>query len=135
MVNLRTRTFHFAHKPSIDYHQFRRPRKQRLHIEARLILREHIDLELNPEHMIILEEHVKKLREALARRTPKQCHCLLLGVSGLCFREIIVPVGVSDQRVGEIMQGAIPRFTVRTQRVSREFREPGGSSAVLSSRK
>jgi len=114
--NLRAWVFRVAHNLSMDYHRSQKRRKQGIELEARLILRERVDPAPDPEQMIILEERARQLREALAQLTPKQHHCLRLRAQGLRYREIAMLMGVSVQRVGEMMQRSVSRVEVGTQR-------------------
>ena len=57
--------------------------------------------------MILLIERLARFRAAFAELTPKQRECLLLRFKGLRYRDIAVALGVSVQRVGELMQRAI----------------------------
>jgi RNA polymerase sigma-70 factor, ECF subfamily len=114
--NLRAWVFRVAHNLSMDYHRSQKRQKLGIELEARLILRERIDPAPDPEQMIILEERATQLREALGQLTPKQRHCLRLRARGLRYQEIALLMGVSVQRVGEMMQRAISRVEVESQR-------------------
>jgi len=54
-----------------------------------------------------LHKRLRRLRSAYAQLTPRQRDCLLLRAEGLRYREIALVLGVSVQRVGEMMQRAI----------------------------
>jgi RNA polymerase sigma-70 factor (ECF subfamily) len=112
--NLRAWMFRVAHNLSMDYHRSQKRQQQGVELAAQLALREHVDPAPDPEQMIILEERVRQLREALAQLTPKQRHALLLRAKGLRYQEIALLMGVSVQRVGELMQRAISRVELES---------------------
>jgi DNA-directed RNA polymerase specialized sigma24 family protein len=59
---------------------------------------------------MILGERIRLFKTAFGQLTPRQKHCLLLRAKGLRYREIALEMGVSIQRVGELMQRAISSF-------------------------
>lgn len=113
-ANLRAWVFRVAHNLSVDHHRSQKRRQQGIELAPQLVLREHVDPAPDPEQMIILEERLKQLREALVQLTPKQRHALLLRAKGLRYHEIALLMGVSVQRVGELMQRAISRVELES---------------------
>ena len=110
-ANPRAWVFRVAHNLSMDYHRLERRRLSGSESELRpLLLRERVDPSPNPEQQLILGERLQHFRTAFGQLTPKQRHCLLLRARGLRYREIATEMGVSVQRVGELMQRAISSF-------------------------
>jgi RNA polymerase sigma-70 factor, ECF subfamily len=99
--------FRVAHNLSMDLHRSERRRFRGNETDANPVSQEWVDPAPNPEEMILLSERLRRLRAALSQLTPKQRECLLLRAKGLRYREIAVVLGVSVQRVGELMQRAI----------------------------
>ncbi len=63
----------------------------------------------DPEQKIILRERHKLFLNAYSQLTPRQRRCLQLRAGGLRYHEIGLLMGVSVQRVGELLQAAISR--------------------------
>lgn len=105
--NPRAWVFRVAHNLSMDFHRSERRRSRDSEPEGHPVLSGQVDPAPDPEQEFILGERMRRFREAFARLTPKQQHCLLLRATGLRYREIAVVMGVSVQRVGELMQRAI----------------------------
>jgi len=105
--NLKAWVFRVAHNLSMDYHRSQRRRPHGKDTETQFVLRERADPAPDPEQKVILVERAKRLREALAQLTPRQRHALRLRARGLRYQEIAILMGVSVQRVGELMQRAI----------------------------
>jgi len=57
---------------------------------------------------------MKRFEDAFARLTPKQRQCVLLRAEGFRYREIAEVLGISVQRVGELMQRSIALLEVRS---------------------
>jgi RNA polymerase sigma factor (sigma-70 family) len=68
----------------------------------------------NPEQKITLEERKRQFEDAFARLTPKQRHCVTLRAAGMRYRAIAQAMGVSHQRVGELMKRAIALLNAGT---------------------
>jgi RNA polymerase sigma-70 factor, ECF subfamily len=105
--NLRSWIFRVAHNLSMDFHRSERRRTRSSVAEALRAGRIHHAP--NPEQLVILTERWNQFRRAVAQLTPKQRHCLMLRAAGMRYSEISSVLGVSTQRVGELMQRIISR--------------------------
>ena len=103
-ANTRAWVFRVAHNLSMDYHRSEKRQARPNEVETHLVLRGHVDPAPDPEQTILLRERLRYFREAVAQLTPKQRRCLLLRAKGLRYREIAEAMGVSVQRIGELMQ-------------------------------
>lgn len=103
--NLRAWTFRVARNISVDSH--RCEKRWSRGNEPDTILRTRVDPAPNPEQKFLLEERMRRFEYACAQLTPKQRDCVFLRAEGLRYREIALILGVSVQRVGEMMQRAI----------------------------
>jgi len=112
--NLRGWVFRVAHNLSMDLHRSERRWYRGSETVPHAATREQVDPAPNPEQIILLIERLARLRTAFAQLTPKQRDCLLLRSTGMRYREIAVALGVSVQRVGELMQRAISLIEVRS---------------------
>lgn|SRR5215472_3759963 len=101
-ANPRAWVFRVAHNLSMDYHRSKKRQVRPTEAETHLVLREPVGP--NPEQTMLLRECLQYFREAVAQLTPKQRRCLLLRAKGLRYREIAEAMGVSVQRIGELMQ-------------------------------
>jgi RNA polymerase sigma-70 factor (ECF subfamily) len=112
--NLRAWIFRVAHNLSMDVHrsQTRSPRGN--DEETRLVIRERVDPRPSPEQQVLLDERMKRFGQAFAQLTPKQRQCVLLRAEGFRYREIALTLGISVQRVGELMQRSISLLEVHT---------------------
>jgi RNA polymerase sigma-70 factor (ECF subfamily) len=105
--NLRAWVFRVAHNLSMDVHRSQRRWIREDETEPHPVLRDRVDPAPNPEQKIIQQERMRQFENAIAQLTPKQRHCVLLRAEGLRYRAIAQVLGVSVQRVGELMQRAI----------------------------
>jgi RNA polymerase sigma-70 factor, ECF subfamily len=112
--NLRAWVFRVAHNLSMDIHRSQRRCSQDKDEEVRPSIREHVDPRPSPEQQVILDERMRRFEDAFAQLTPKQRQCVLLRAEGFRYREIAVTLGVSVQRVGELMQRSISLLGIRT---------------------
>lgn len=112
--NLRAWIFRVAHNLSMDIHRSQRRCSQGKEEEPRPMIREHIDPRPSPEQQVILDERMRHFENAFAQLTPKQRQCVLLRAEGFRYREIALTLGISVQRVGELMQRSISLLEVRT---------------------
>jgi RNA polymerase sigma-70 factor (ECF subfamily) len=110
--NLRAWVFRVAHNLSMDLHRSERRWFRDNETEPETVLRDRVDPAPNPEQRIIQDERLRQFENAFAQLTPKQRHCVLLRADGLRYREIAEELGVSVQRVGELMQRAISLLEV-----------------------
>ena len=76
------------------------------------MIREHVDPRPSPEQQVILNERMRQFENAFAQLTPKQRQCVLLRAEGFRYREIALTLGISVQRVGELMQRSISLLEV-----------------------
>jgi RNA polymerase sigma-70 factor (ECF subfamily) len=103
--NLRAWLFRVARNTSVDL--YRSENRWRCDIEAAVLSQGCPDPAPNPEEKVILEECKRQFESARAQLTPKQRRSILLRAEGLRYREIAVILGVSVQRVVELVQRAI----------------------------
>jgi len=101
--NLRAWIFRVARNLSMDIHRAQRRWSRRCDDDPHTVIRERIDPAPSPEQQILLGERLRRFADL----TPKQRQCVLLRAEGFRYREIAVTLGVSVQRVGEIMQRSI----------------------------
>src|SRR5215472_1119512 len=101
--NLRAWAFRVARNISVDFHRCERRRCG----EPDPILHSCLDPAPNPEQRLIFDERMRRLQSAWGQLTPRQRDCVLLRAEGLRYRQIALVLGVSVQRVGEMMQRAI----------------------------
>jgi RNA polymerase sigma-70 factor, ECF subfamily len=105
--NLRAWVFRVAHNLSMDVHRFQRRWSASDEDDAHGTIRRRADPAPTPEQQVILEEKMRRFKDAFGQLTPKQRQCVLLRVEGFRYREIAVALGISVQRVGELMQRSI----------------------------
>lgn len=112
--NLRAWIFRVAHNLSMDVHRSQVRCSSASDEETRTVIREHVDPRPSPEQQVLLDERMKHFEDAFAQLTPKQRQCVLLRAEGFRYREIALTLGVSVQRVGELMQRSISLLEVHT---------------------
>ena len=112
--DLRAWVFRVAHNLSMDIHRSHRRWSDRSDDEPHSLIRERADPGPSPEQQVILEERLKHFEVAFAQLTPKQRQCVLLRAEGFRYREIANTLGVSVQRVGELMQRSIALLEAHT---------------------
>jgi RNA polymerase sigma-70 factor (ECF subfamily) len=105
--NLRAWIFRVAHNLSMDVHRAQRRWSRGKDNEPRPAIRERIDPAPSPEQQVLLGERMRRFEHTFAQLTPKQRQCVLLRAEGFRYREIATTLGVSVQRVGELMQRSI----------------------------
>jgi RNA polymerase sigma-70 factor, ECF subfamily len=112
--NLRAWLFRVAHNLSMDVHRFQRRWSQHNDEQSQPVIRHRADPGPTPEQQVILDERRRQFENAFAQLTPKQRQCVLLRAEGFRYREIALTLGVSVQRVGELMQRSISLLEVHT---------------------
>jgi RNA polymerase sigma-70 factor, ECF subfamily len=105
--NLRAWIFRVARNLSMDVHRAQRRWSRSSDDESHSAIRERIDPGPSPEQQVLLKERMKRFEHTFAQLTPKQRQCVLLRAEGFRYREIAIALGVSVQRVGELMQRSI----------------------------
>jgi len=105
--NLRAWIFRVAHNLSMNIHRSQRRSSNGNDVECRQIIQERADPRPSPEQQVLLDERMKRFEATLAQLTPKQRQCVLLRAEGFRYREIACTLGISVQRVGELMQRSI----------------------------
>ncbi len=112
--NLRAWVFRVAHNLSMDVHRFQRRWSWNNDDQPHRLMRQREDPGPSPEQQVILEERWRRVEDAFTQLTPKQRQCVLLRAEGLRYREIAHVLGISVQRVGELMQRSITLLEVHT---------------------
>jgi RNA polymerase sigma-70 factor (ECF subfamily) len=112
--NIRAWVFRVAHNLSMDIHRSQVRCSYGNDEEPRLVIRERVDPRPSPEQQVLLDERMKHFEDAFAQLTPKQRQCVLLRAEGFRYREIAITLGISVQRVGELMQRSISLLEVHT---------------------
>jgi RNA polymerase sigma-70 factor, ECF subfamily len=112
--NLRAWVFRVAHNLSMDVHRFQRRWSRSNNEQSHTVIRHRADPGPTPEQQVILDERMRRFEDAFAQLTPKQRQCVLLRAEGFRYREIAHTLGISVQRVGELMQRSISLLEVHT---------------------
>jgi RNA polymerase sigma-70 factor, ECF subfamily len=112
--NLRAWLFRVAHNLSMDVHRFQRRWSHNNNEQSHTVIRHRADPGPTPEQQVILDERRRQFESAFAQLTPKQRQCVLLRAEGFRYREIALTLGVSIQRVGELMQRSISLLEAQT---------------------
>ncbi len=112
--NRRAWLFRVAHNLSMDVHRSQKRSSVPNDDDLHPVVRERADPRPNPERQAILDEQMKRLEMAVGQLTPKQRQCVLLRAEGFRYREIAITLGISVQRVGELMQRSILLLEVNT---------------------
>jgi RNA polymerase sigma-70 factor (ECF subfamily) len=110
--NLRAWVFRVAHNLSMDVHRSQLRCSYGNDEEPRPVIRERVDPRPSPEQQLLLDERMRRFGDAFAHLTPKQRQCVLLRAEGFRYREIAHTLGISVQRVGELMQRSISLLEV-----------------------
>jgi RNA polymerase sigma-70 factor (ECF subfamily) len=112
--NLRAWVFRVAHNLSMDVHRSQLRCSYANDEESGAMLRERVDPRPSPEQQVLLDERMRHFEDAFAQLTQKQRQCVLLRAEGFRYREIALTLGISVQRVGELMQRSISLLEVHT---------------------
>lgn len=99
--------FRVAHNLSMDVHRFQRRWSMNRHDDTRVVRLHRVDPGPSPEQQLLLEEQLRRVQNAFAGLIPKHRQCVLLRAEGLRYREIAEILGVSVQRVCEVVQRSI----------------------------
>jgi RNA polymerase sigma-70 factor (ECF subfamily) len=106
--HLRGWIFRVAHNLSMDIHRYQKRWAWTSDDEPVAQERQQPgDVAPSPEQQVLSDERMRHFESAFARLTPKQRQCVMLRAEGLRYREIAGILGVSVQRVGELMQRCI----------------------------
>lgn len=108
--NLRGWVFRVAHNAAMDLSHSARESNARSVSVGDISFEEPPDLALNPEEIAIWKEELRDLRASMARLTTQQRSAVLLRAEGLRYREIAGVLGVSIQRVADLVQRALARL-------------------------
>jgi RNA polymerase sigma-70 factor (ECF subfamily) len=107
--NLRGWLFRVAHNLSMD--RFRSGRRQAEMVsDDDAVAFDGIDPAPSPEEMAIKKEELNQLQVAMRRLTAQQRYTVLMRAEGLRYREIAGVLGISTQRVAELVQRALTRL-------------------------
>ena len=105
--NLRGWVFRVAHNLTINLHKSTSKFLSSEVEDVARVLRYRIDARLNPEEAVLKKEQFARMVSAVCRLTSQQRQCLHLRAEGLRYREIAMVLGVSTQRVGDVMREAL----------------------------
>jgi RNA polymerase sigma-70 factor, ECF subfamily len=105
--NLRGWVFRVAHNLTINLHKTTSKLLSSEVEEVARVLRYRIDARLNPEEVVLKKEQFARMVSAVCRLTSQQRQCLHLRAEGLRYIEIAMVLGVSTQRVGDVIREAL----------------------------
>jgi RNA polymerase sigma-70 factor (ECF subfamily) len=108
--NLRSWVFRVAHNLTINLHKSNSKLLSSEVEEVASLLQSRIDARLNPEEIVLKKEQLTRLVSAVARLNPQQRQCLHLRAEGLRYREIAQVLGVSTQRVADVVQSSLSQL-------------------------
>jgi RNA polymerase sigma-70 factor, ECF subfamily len=109
--DLRGWVFRVGHNLAINLHQSAFHRLSDSIAEPQISHAVPADSSLSPEGMAIKKEELRRVHAAMARLSEQQRYAVLLRAEGLRYREIAEVLGVSSQRVAEIVQRALERLS------------------------
>jgi RNA polymerase sigma-70 factor (ECF subfamily) len=102
--NARAWTFRVAHNLTLNLHRDRRHLVSDQSTSVADFIAERPDPALNPEESVLQAERMARVASAVSGLTAQQQQCLHLRAEGLRYREIADVIGVSVQRVGDLIQ-------------------------------
>jgi len=108
--NLRSWVFRAAHNMAMNLHKSASKVYSGGSEEMSRMFEERIDPALNPEERMIKKELLMRLAAAVSCLTEQQQQCLHLRSEGLRYREISAMLGITTQRVADIIQSALVRL-------------------------
>lgn len=108
--DLRGWVFRVAHNLAINLHQSAYHRLSDYIGGDELSLGRLADSSLSPEELVLKKEELHRVQTAMSRLTQQQRYAVLLRAEGLRYREISEVLGVSTQRVTELVQRALERL-------------------------
>lgn len=108
--DLRGWVFRVAHNLAINLHQSAYQRLSDALGVNEIPLARLADSSLSPEELVLKKEELRRVQTAMSRLTQQQRYAVLLRAEGLRYREIAEVLGVSTQRVTELVQRALQRL-------------------------
>ncbi len=109
--NLRGWVFRVAHNLTLNAHKRSAKALSSDNEQVNRLLESRIDPSLNPEEAVLKKEQLSRIISAVSHLTLQQRQCLHLRAEGLRYREIAAVLGVSTQRVADIVQTALVRIS------------------------
>ena len=109
--DLRGWVFRVAHNLAINPHHSAYHRLSDSIGGDDVLLTKFVDSSLSPEELVIRKEELSRVQAAMSRLTQQQRYAVLLRAEGLRYREISEVLGVSTQRVIELVQRALARLS------------------------
>jgi RNA polymerase sigma-70 factor (ECF subfamily) len=99
--------FRVAHNLSLNLHRDERHLISDASPEVAPLINRRPDPALNPEEALVKKEQVARIELAASHLTAQQQYCLHLRAEGLRYREIADVLGISIQRVADLVQRAL----------------------------
>lgn len=117
--NLHGWVFRVSYRLAMDVHRANSHLTVEPRQDAKGPVREAVDPSPNPEQQYLLSEEYRAYTAALLRLTPQQRKCLALRAEGLAYRQIAERLGISWQRVGELVHRGLERLAEHHQEEKR----------------
>jgi RNA polymerase sigma-70 factor, ECF subfamily len=109
--DLRGWVFRVAHNLAVNLHYSAYHRLSASIVGEESLLTRVSNTSLTPEELVIRKEELSRVQAAMSRLTQQQRHTVLLRAEGLRYREIAEVLGISTQRVTELVQRALARLS------------------------